>query len=465
MTYNKPEETVFKRFRFSVLGMAKSGLAAALAIQQNGGRVFASEVKSAPAVEPALEALARQGIPFETGGHTDRVLDAEVLVVSPGIPLNIPILLRAREKGLALWSEVELACQATPEKLIGITGSNGKSTTTAWTAHLLQTAGARAQACGNIGTPMIECRESFAGQGYLVVELSSFQLEITSHFHPRAAAILNISPNHLDRYKSIDDYYNAKKHLAGMVTPHTALVINFDDNRLAVLAAEMAGRCRVAGFSVRGETPADGAYRKDGRLWLKQGGTSEPFLEVRELSLPGSHNIQNALAAVLIVNGCGFPPAACREGLKNFPGLSHRLERVRELEGVTYYNDSKATTVASMEVAIRSFTAPVVLLAGGRDKNADFGALTDTVKGRVKHLVLFGEARDKIHESLGDLAPSVRCRTLEEAILAARQVAAPGEIVLLSPGCASYDAFHNFEERGAAFKKAVLALPEVAHAG
>jgi len=451
---------------FVILGLARSGLAAALQLLKRGVPVRVTDLKAAaelPAEVESLRAAAgRTGTPLELhlGGHPDAILDgAAVLVLSPGIPPEAPFVRRAAAAGLAVWSEVELAFRLMQGRVVGITGSNGKSTPTALTAHILAQAGRPAYATGNIGRAVSDFLDQDGPDTIYVTELSSFQLETIDRFHPEMAAFLNLTPDHLDRYSSLEAYAEAKWNLFRNMTGDDAAILNGNDPALRQGAARL--RCPVWYFDSRPVTSLDaihGAGIAQDALWLKTGGEPMRLLGCAEVPVPGRHNLENALAAALICRLLGLDAAVIAAGLRSYRPLPHRLQFVGEVEGRAFYNDSKATNVDSTLLAIQSFQQPVILILGGKDKGSPYAPLLEPMRGRVRHCLVIGQATPKIEAELGGHVAMTRCRDLEEAVGRCLGLSRPGDVVLLSPACASYDQFRNFEHRGEVFAQLVERL-------
>jgi UDP-N-acetylmuramoylalanine--D-glutamate ligase len=449
--------------KVTVVGLAKSGVAAARLCAREGARVTVTDRRSEAELAAALSGLgAPSGFRRRLGGHDLADFEgADLVVVSPGVPLALAELRAARAKGVPVWGEVELAWRFLPATtpVVAITGTNGKSTTTALTGALL----ARDRPTfvgGNLGTPLCEHVLSGARAEAVVAELSSFQLEGIHRFRARVAAILNVTPDHLDRYRDVDDYAAAKARLFATQEPSDRAVANARDDRAMAMAGASRGERCTFGFGA----PEDGAARDAGgepgpegaTLWVALGRGAPERYRVRNRALRGRHNRENAMAAVLCARLVGVPGAAVQAGLDAFPGLPHRLELVAEGRGIEWVNDSKATNVDSTSVGLAAFApgAPrVVLIMGGRGKGAPYAPLRGLFTGRVKALLTIGEDAPVVERELGDLAPTEGCGTLAGAVKRAAALAAPGDVVLLSPACASYDQFDNYEQRGEAFRR------------
>lgn len=488
--------------RVTVVGAARSGLAAARLLARHGAAVFLTDAQPAePGIAAALE---KSGIAFEAGGHTAKALDADWLVVSPGVPTTAPIVQSALRQRLPVYSEVETASWFARGPIVAITGSNGKTTTTALVGHLFETADRTHVVAGNIGYAFADYADDADAETAVVLEVSSFQLDHVATFRPRVAVLLNVTPDHLDRYDhSVELYAAAKYRVFENAGPGDWLVYNHDDAAVRA-AAEAHGALHagvvMAPFSIETELPV-GAFVRTGpdgveRIVLRLPGpetgpasapelsaprdgapTSPPnvtrtedFMPTADLALPGRHNLYNSLAAAIVARAMEIRSDVVRESLTSFEGVPHRLETVRTLGGVAYVNDSKATNVNAVWYALESFAGPppphlggvggrVVLIAGGKDKGNDYGPLKPLVAAKVAGIVAIGESAETVERELGPHAPrTVTAATMEEAIQFARLMAEPGDTVLLSPACASFDMFENYEDRGDTFKRLVHAL-------
>lgn len=450
---------------YVVMGLARSGLAAARALLELGCRVRATDSKNEESLSDALESLCPGGhaperLELALGGHPLSLLDgAAGVILSPGIPLTVPFLREAAGRGIPVLGEVEFAFRLLQGRILAITGSNGKSTTTAMVAHLLTTAGFDAHAAGNIGTPLAEFIGRDTSDTVFAAELSSFQLESVETFHPRVAAILNITPDHLDRYDSMEDYARAKWRIFQTMGVQDAAVLNASDARLRDGAPALP--CPVYFFDPGpGEVSPSlrGSFVRDGQVILNVDGSPEPVLPVGDIPLPGRHNLENVLAATLICRLAGVPADALGAGVRSFQALPHRLQPVCEICGRSFYNDSKATNVDSTLLALQAFERPIVVILGGKDKGSPYTPLLDPIRKNVRHCILIGQAADRITEDLGPSVPQTRCSTMGEAVRTAFCISLPGDVVLLSPACSSYDMFDHFEHRGSVFISEVEAL-------
>jgi UDP-N-acetylmuramoylalanine--D-glutamate ligase len=442
--------------RVVVVGLARSGLAACRLLLRLGARVLATDQKPAEQLPAEVGALRGLGVGLELGGHTERTFtEADLVLVSPGVPRSMRPLELARRAGVPVVGEVELAYWCSEAPFAAVTGSNGKSTTTALLGAMLREAGIPVTVAGNIGIPLCGVAPDLAVSHWIVAEISSFQLETTEAFRPAVAVFLNLSPNHLDRHADLDEYYGTKARIFRAQEAADRAVLNADDPE--VLARAQRARARRVHFSRRGPV-RDGAFVADGQILLGRDGRATPVCPAAALRIPGAHNLENALAAAAAAAEIGAAPAAVAAALGAFPGLEHRLELVATVRGVRYVNDSKGTTVDAVRRSLESFSGGIVLIAGGKDKGGDFRPLAPLLRERVKVLVLIGEARAKLREQLAGACGMADAGTMDEAVRAAAAHAAAGDVVLLSPGCASFDMFRDFEDRGRAFKAAVALL-------
>lgn len=437
-----------------VAGLGRSGMAAVRFLTCRGARVTASESKLQAELGETTDELERLGVTLESGGNREETFTgADLVVVSPGVPMSSQPLAAARAAGIPVWAEVELAFRFLRGTLLGITGSNGKSTVTAWTAHILAHAGLNAVACGNLGVPLLSLLGDDEPGRLYVTELSSFQLEGIHTLRPAVALMTNVSPDHQDRYDSFDDYVSAKERLFENQGADDHAVLNAADARVTRMAERLDGPCRSF-FSTSGQVER-GAYLEGGRLKLRLPGEEHDLMDASEIKLAGRHNLENALAAALTARLAGAPAHALAAGLRSFPGLPHRMERVGEMGGVAWFNDSKATNVGATQAVVTSLEQPIVLIMGGQDKGADFATLADVLPGRVRHLILMGEARDTIAAALSGVVSATQVETMADAVQAAHHRAQPGDAVLLAPACASFDSYRSFEERGDHFRQLV----------
>jgi UDP-N-acetylmuramoylalanine--D-glutamate ligase len=453
--------------RVLVVGLGRSGLGAALLCLERGARVTATDSRGPAALAAAVERLGGRA-ELVLGGHRAESFEqAELIVLSPGVP-DLPGLAAARRRGVPVLGELELSFRFVQAPVVGITGTNGKSTTTSLLGEMMAATGRPTFTGGNLGAPLVEAVGSAAAApgGVLVLELSSFQLETVERFHAQVAMLLNLSEDHLDRYPGYEAYLAAKARLFERQTPADFAVINGEPEQLpqCLRLALSAGAARVVAFRVarEGALPQGvelGAWADEAHLWVQVPGTEPQKVPRSQLQLPGRHNIQNALAALLGARLAGADLSACARAMGGFVGLPHRMELVAERAGVRYYNDSKATNVGSVVGSLSGFEHPVVLIAGGKDKGGDYAPLLPVLRQVARHVILIGAAADRMAAALerGGV-PLHRAEDLGAAVRLAARLAGPSEAVVLSPACSSYDMFANFEERGRVFTRAVREL-------
>jgi len=437
-----------------VVGLGRTGGALCDFLLDYGARVKVSEEKTLKEHDQAVRDWQKKGIQFETGGHKkESFLEAELIVLSPGVSW-LPELEAAQGRGIPIVSEIELAYSFLRGHIVGITGTNGKSTTATLTHKILKDAGLPAFLAGNIGTPLISFVENSRDDHIYVTEVSSFQLKHTEHFRASISVILNISPDHLDWHSSFDDYYRSKKNLLANQQENDTAILNQDDPLIWALKEE--GKAHVYSFSLKTEVER-GCFIQGDWIVLKDPG-EERLIKASDIPLFGIHNLENVMAAALASHILGVPLARIRESVGSFQGLEHRLEKITTIKGIDFYNDSKATNVDAALKSIQSFERKIILILGGRDKGGDFSKLREHVAEKVKHILLIGEAKEKIKRALQGTVPITPVSSLREAALAGFTRAQAGEVVLLAPACTSFDMFQNFEERGRIFKREVLSL-------
>jgi UDP-N-acetylmuramoylalanine--D-glutamate ligase len=453
-----------KGARVVILGLGRQGTALARWLVRQGAEVTVSDRQPAERLGRFLQALEGLPVRYVLGDHPLSLLEGcDLLCLSGGVPLDIPIVQEAVRRGIPLANDAQLFLERCRGWTAGITGTSGKTTTTALVGAMCQAAGFRTWVGGNIGNPLIEFVEEIGPEDRVILELSSFQLEIMT-VSPRVAAVLNIAPNHLDRHKTMEAYIAAKQRILDFQDVEDVAVLGYDDPNARSLAAAVRGRLR---FFSREREVARGAFLREGTLFLRLGSEAWPICRVEEVRLRGRHNLWNVLAAAAVAGSLGADIGAIREAVLTFSGVPHRLERVREVRGVLYVNDSIATTPERVRVALEAFEEPIVLLAGGRDKGLPWEETAEVIARRVRVLIAFGELGDRIVEAARAararadgvvLEHLERVATLEEAVARAAGLARPGEVVLLSPGGTSFDAYRDFEERGMHFRQLVEAL-------
>jgi len=442
-----------------VIGAARSGIACARFLTTRGAIVALNDAQPLEKWSADALALKDEGVGCFAGELPGWLLDQlDLVVISPGVPTKAIPLRYAERAGAEVIGEVELASRYLKGRVVAITGSNGKTTTTSLIAGLLNDAGLPTLVGGNIGTPLISLVESSRDDGWTVVEVSSFQLETIKEFHPTVAIVLNVTPNHMDRYESFNDYAAAKHRIFMNQEPGDVAILNADDE---VVSSWVKGlRAHVTCFSVKRELE-EGLFLRGKEIVSRAAGSERILLNATEMKLRGLHNVENVLAAVAAGLACGAAPDSMRETIRNFNPVEHRLEFVREVGGVKFYNDSKATSVDATVKALEAFAdeaGKIVLILGGRGKQAPYAPLAALVRERVRKLVLVGEDAETIARELGDFAPCERVVDMNEAVNHGFEAAQAGDIVLLAPACASFDMFASYEERGRVFKDAISSL-------
>ncbi len=438
-----------------VVGLAKTGLATVKFLKERGAIVSTSEVKSEEEMKEVAQELGKESISTEWGGHTLRqFIGQDLIVLSPGVDPTLELLQKALNKGVRVMSEMELAYRFIRVPIIAITGTNGKTTTTLLIGEMLKEEGKKVGVGGNVGEPLI----LFAGEEtpweILVVEVSSFQLEGIDTFRPRCSVFLNITEDHLDRYPSYEEYVEAKLRIFENQGPEDVAILNQDDPM--VMRSVERVRAEPFFFSLKGPVK-EGCFYNGELAVLRLKGEEESY-DLKRSPLKGIHNVENMMAAILASRLFGSSKEAVQRALNRFQGLEHRLEFVREVGGVAYYNDSKGTNVGSVVKSLQSFQNPVILIAGGKDKQTDLDPLKELIQTRVRKMILIGEAKERMARELGPFTDTVMAETLEEAVNLAHRTAMRGEVVLLSPACSSFDMFKDYKERGKAFKEAVSRL-------
>ena len=447
-----------KNKRVLVVGLGKSGKSAALFLRDRGARVTVSDVRSAEALAGEIPALLDAGVMVETGGHgllTFRRQD--LIVVSPGVPFDTQELKQVRAFGLPIIGELELASRFLQGQIVAITGSNGKTTTTALLGKIFADTGGPTLVGGNIGTPVIDLIAQSTPQTNSVLEVSSFQLETVEQFRPHIAVVLNITQDHLDRHGSFENYAAMKARITAQQTPEDFFVLNAEDKPTQMLAAKT--KAQVFWFSGRRAIKQGAFVHGESIVFLsREGAKPEPVMPLAEIPLKGAHNVENVLAAVCAARLGGVSAESIRASVASFKAVEHRLEFVATVRGVAFFNDSKATNVDATKKALEAFPGGVHLILGGKDKNSDYTELADLLRARVKVVYTIGSAAEKIERHLAGVVKIVSAGTLDSAVRQAAQVAVPGDVVLLAPACASFDQFTGYEQRGRVFKDLVKQL-------
>lgn len=439
-----------------ILGLALSGAAAAKLAVRQGADVFVSDNQDTLALQGTLTDLKALSIPGELGQHSDQIYDADLWIISPGIAQDSELVQKAQSNDIPIVSEIEFASWFTEAPILAITGSNGKTTTAHLLAEMIQTDDLHGALAGNVGIPFAEMVLEDLGnpdpRRVWVLEISSFQMEFIEHFKPYIAIFLNITPDHLNRYPSMKEYIAAKMNMWSRQTAEDFIVYNADDTILVEEIAESTSRKIAFGL---GHHPEAIFQPNRTKIYTEEHAT---LIEMNQLALPGKHNLANALAAATAAHLMGVPNISIAATMSQFSGVPHRLEQVAEINGVTYINDSKATNLDAVQVALESFTQPIILLLGGLDKGGDFRSLLPHTHNNLKEVIAFGQAKELILTALRDAVRSTSVMDLKEALELAQNCSQPGDVVLLSPGCASFDQFENFEERGDHFRSLVTVM-------
>jgi len=441
--------------RVLVVGLARTGVATAMFCAARGAAVTATDSRTENEIGAEIAKLREAGVTLELGGHQEKTFLAQDLIIpSPGVPADASLLQSARAKGITIWSEIELAYRFLKGRLIGITGSNGKTTTTSLVDHILKNAGYSTILAGNIGTPLIGRVDASRDDTITVLELSSFQLELIETFRPNIGVFLNLTPDHLDRHRSMEAYGAAKARLFENQTEEDSAVLNADDPATTPYAPS---RPQVYWFS-RKQRVAQGAYLRGGEIIFRRDGREEVMLRRDDIPLPGAHNLENVLAAVAAACIVGADTGAIAKGVRSFAGVEHRLEFVAEIGGVRYYSDSKATNVDAALKALDAFSGRILVILGGKDKGSDYTELQKPLREKAILALLVGAAAGKIEKQIAGNVAIEHAGTIERAVEIASHAAQPGDIVLLAPACASFDQFQNYEHRGRVFKELVRQL-------
>lgn len=451
----------FDNIQVTVIGAARSGIAAAQLFKSHGASVFLSEQNSTHQVKTALDSLRQYGIGIEYGGHTDRVFDCAFMIISPGVPSNSSVVIEAQRRQIKVVSEIEAASWFCPAPIVAVTGSNGKTTTTTLIGEIFREAKLDNVVAGNIGIAFSGVVNTLTLNSTAILEVSSFQLDHIEMFHPKVSLLLNITPDHLDRYENSMEKYSASKARIFMnQTNDDVLIYNIDDEIVKKIVK--SAKCKLLPFSIN-QKLNEGGYivtTESGKqkLVIKINDEEIPLIEIGEMCIKGLHNIYNSLAAALAAKVMGIQTETISHTLKQFRGVEHRLEFVGEINGVKYINDSKATNVDSVWYALNAINEPIILLLGGRDKGNDYSKLTELIKNKVKAIVALGESAEKVYNELSGFKTVQIVTSMDEAVNAAAKFAVAGEVVLLSPACSSFDWFDNYEHRGKVFKELVNKL-------
>ena len=438
-----------------VVGLARTGIAVAQFLSNRGVKVVGSDIRGRDVLERESPDLRNLNIELHAGGSgAERFLHVDLIILSPGVPPSVPPLVKARERGIPIVSEIELASWFVTAPIVAVTGTNGKTTTTRLIGEMLQKAGKKVFVGGNIGNPLVNLVDSDREMDVAVTELSSFQLEAIEKFRPAIAVLLNLTEDHLDRYATFEAYVEAKSRLFVNQSFSDVSVLNAGDRTVQRAAAP--SRARKVYFNIPPDGK-EGAFCDGRRITVRRIGNDEVY-DLQRTRLTGIHNIENMMAAIVTARLCGCPTDPVQQTLESFNGLPHRLEFVMEVEGIRYFNDSKATNVGAVVKSLQTFPGPVILIAGGKDKGGDYAPLREPVKKRVKLLILIGEAKARMERELSGAAPIVTADSLQGAVKQAYREARPGDTVLLSPSGSSFDMFRDYVERGDTFKALVKEL-------
>ena len=462
----------YKGKKVAIVGFGLSGVSVAKYMVKQGAKVLVTDMKQKSELAESVNACADLKIEFELGRHNPKTLaTSELIVLSPGVPMHSKSLEEAIAARVPFTNEIELAASAIKEPIIGVTGTNGKTTTTTLIGEMFKADGKNPFVGGNIGKPLLDYVSDGQRSDVVVAELSSFQLELTQRLVPAVAVFTNLEPDHLDRYPDLETYARAKRRLLDACDKNSFVVLNYDSPNVAAMAAECPGK--ILWFTKRDPMTIGGEFAErfvgcylrpdpqnaNASQLVCRVAAKEEIYDLSKLRLFGDHNKENLMAAICAVRVMGVSPRAVQEVINSFGGVPHRLEFVRRKDGVFFFNDSKGTNVMSVQRSLSAFRiSPVILIAGGKDKNQDFAPLGPLVREKCKLLILLGEGKERMNRSLGDYAETYLVGTFEEAVLLAYQKSRSGDIILLSPGCASYDMFRNYEERGDYFKKLVNQL-------
>lgn len=444
--------------RVLVVGLGRSGVASALFLQSRGAKVTVSDSKPEDQLRQEIPALLDHGIAVETGRHGERTFqNQDLIVVSPGVPVDAQPLVQARALGEPVIGELELAAEFLPGPIVAITGSNGKTTTTTLVGEILAKSGMKTLVGGNIGTPAVSLVDKGTPETITVLEVSSFQLETIRTFRSKVAAVLNVTPDHLDRHRTFESYAAAKARVFENQRAQDFAVLNADDPICVSMTANI--KAQVFWFNRKREVN-QGAFVRQGAVHLRRDGAEHEVMPVSEIPLKGAHNVENVLAAICTAELMGCPPQTIRAAVREFKAVEHRLQYVAAVRGVEYYNDSKATNVDATIKALESFQGKIHLILGGKDKGSDYTVLNGLLRERVKYVYTIGAAAEKIQNHIAGATRIVSSGTMDHAVAQATANAQPGDVVLLAPACASFDQFQNYEHRGRVFKELVLALPK-----
>jgi len=452
-----------KKSSFVILGAGKSGIAIAKLLKSNGAKVFLSDGSDKTKLKYLNEEfLKKVGIDYELGMHSDKVFESDVIIKSPGIYPDNAIIVKAKQLNKKIYSEIEVAYWFCKSPVIAITGTNGKTTTTILTGEIFKNAGFDTKVCGNIGLAFSEIVNDLKEDSFVVLEVSSYQLNDIENFKPAVSVLMNITPDHIDWHGSFESYLNAKLNIVRNQTENELTIVNYDDNTLR--EAVTNAKPKKAYFSIKKNLTDKGleagSFVEEGKIiyFDKSKNLEEEIMQTKEINIRGNHNLYNSLASIISARAFDIKKELIRDTLMSFPGVEHRIEFVRELDGISFYNDSKATNIDSLIVGLESFEGNLILILGGRETGNDYSLIDKLVGERVKQIIAIGETKDKILKHFEKFKKVIIANSLEEAVAKAMESGESGDIILLSPACKSFDMFDSFEHRGAEFKKAVNKL-------
>ena len=442
--------------KISIIGAVRSGIGAAKLVKKLGGIPFVSDISEELKLKDSVAELRKEGIDFETGKHSDKVFNCDLMIVSPGVPNNASVVIKAREMNIGLISEVELAYRFCKGKIIAITGTNGKTTTTSLCGHVFNQSGHNTFVAGNIGLAFSEIALDVLENEFVALEVSSFQLDLIDEFKPKIAMILNITPDHLNRYENkVENYATSKQRIYENQDKNDYLVLNKDNGEVLKYLKDHNSKSFF--FSLNEEVE-NGCFKKEDKIHFRLNSKEEFSCKVSDVKIKGEHNLTNAMAVICAAKICRLDNVRIIKALQTFEGVEHRLELVREIDGVKFINDSKATNVNSVWYALRSFNKPIFLILGGQDKGNDYEQIKALVLERVKKIYAIGSSADKVFNFFHKSVKVEIKKSLEEVVTTAINETRKGDVVLLSPACASFDMFDNYEHRGRIFKEAVNKL-------
>jgi len=452
-----------KNSSFTILGAGRSGIAIAKLLKRNGAKVFLSDGSDRPMLKYLdEELLKKEGIDYELGKHSDKVFESDVIIKSPGISPGSEIIVKAKQLNKKIYSEIEAAYGFCKSPVIAITGTNGKTTTTVLTGEIFKNAGFDTKVCGNVGLAFSEIVSDLNEDSIVVLEVSSYQLNDIEEFRPAVSVLMNITPDHIDWHGSFENYLNAKLNIEKNQSEDELTIVNYDDNTLR--EAVRNAKPKKAYFSTKekltGKEIETGSFVEEGKIiyFDRSKNIEEEVMQTKEIKMRGNHNLYNSLASIISARAFEIKKELIRDTLMSFPGVEHRIEFVRELNGICFYNDSKATNIDSLIVALESFEGNLILILGGRETGNDYSIINKLISERVKEIIAIGETKDKILKHFEKIKKVIAANSLEEAVSKAMESGKPGDIVLLSPACKSFDMFDSFEHRGKEFKKAVNKL-------